>query len=390
MGHSRATCVVASLWLIAGCGKDDFGGGEEVDGAAEVLHGPSGGSTAAVALPPPLHAADGRWQVSPDQGTATLISINFFGAVAGTDTASVLEDCEFTWTRGDDALSSLLTCPFTIYPGTYIGLSVEASTTFRILIDDATNGLFTDPSSSTKLSTVAPAGGADFVDFVVPSPGGSGDQVGFQSYFTTPLVIEEAADPIGISLVVDMTHTMEVDVAGGVAEFRQDFTPVPLYLFGSAGEVGRATFYTGLGTADNTLEPALGFNTMRFFYTADQQPVFVWSGAATAGCQNGNMPSNAWSTSPDAAPAQPQGGRIGGYLGLDSTDTLCWALPADSTWDSYGTLFAMPEAASLGEVVTVSCDTGGNVPPPTSGANYTSGCPAFTPTGSGSLTLVAN
>jgi len=381
----------SALMIVVGCGGDMDMEGAGLPGSANVLHGPSSPSgPAQAATGPNRAAADGRWQVSPDRSRTTLLGVDFFGEAAGTDQASVFEDCIVSWDRGDAALSPLLTCDFTVPPGTYIGMSVGVSTTFEVLIDDAVNGLFTDPAAPSGLATVAPTGGAEFVDFVVPGPGGSGDRLDFHTYFTSPLVVTaDEPGPIEINLVVDMTHTIEIDVAAGMPSFRSDFVPVPLFLFGTVAEVGKATFYTDLGTAANVLE-SFPPNTMRFFYGADDQPAFVWAGAATAGCQVGDTPSNAWNTSPSESPVQQDGSRTGGFLGLDGAGSLCWALPQDATWDTYATLFTMPEAGAVGSTSSMSCQRTGSVPDPTSGSSYASGCPIVAATGSATLTLVAD
>lgn len=374
---------------------DDDDDGDTLPGAASILHGPSAPTAFAATgedVGPWLFGgtADGTWDVSPNQGRATLLALNFFGEEPGTSYEAPLTNCEFTWTRDGGSLTELLTCPFEVRVGTYIGMGVGVSTTFEVLIDDSTNGLFTDPSSATLLSAAPPAGGADFVDFVVPGPGGSGDRLDFQTYFTEPLVVGSGEQTsVTVNLVVDMTHTMQIDVIAGAPEFPTDFIPVPMFLFMTPGAVSKAAYYTGLGTAENVLEPGPP-NTMRFFYSEPDVPAFVWSGGATAGCQDGTMASNAWNIDAATAPVGPNGPVAGGWLGLDSSGTLCWALPYNTGWSSYGAVFTMPEALVVGSSSQMSCQFGGSIPPPTSGENYSSGCPTINVTGSASLTLVAD
>src|SRR5207249_1669247 len=79
---------------------------------------------------------------------------------------------------------------FEVPPGTYVGVGVGVSTTFDVLLADSANGFFTDPNSSTGLSTTAPPGGAAFASFTVPGPGGQGNVLTSQTFFTSPLVVQ--------------------------------------------------------------------------------------------------------------------------------------------------------------------------------------------------------
>lgn len=360
-------------------------------GHANLLHGPSSSSAAAARRTGNATVADGRWQVSADKGQAKVVALNFFGEQPGTDQQVDLADCMFSWTRGDPALQQLLSCPFEVPVGRYIGMSIGVNTTFRVLIDDPTNGLFTDATAAGKVATTEPAGGASYVDYVVPGPGGMGDRIDFETYFTTPLDVAEGSTP-EVKVVVDMTHTMEINVSGGNAAFRSDFVPVPAFIYGTTGTVAKAVFYSDLGTADNALEaPNFPPNTMRYFYSTASEPAFVWSGVATAGCQNGSQPSNAWNISATAAPVGEHGPVAGGNLGRDSAGALCFALPAGDDWSAtMGSLIEMPEATTIGATSVVSCQTSTAIPAPMSGNNYAAGCPMITSQHMATLTLVAN
>jgi hypothetical protein len=269
-------------------------------------------------------------------------------------------------------------------------MSVGVNTTFQVLIDDPVNGLYTDPTASSKVTTTAPAGGASLVDYVVPGPGGQGDRIDFETYFTAPLEVTEGSD-VEEKLVVDMTHTMELDVSGGTAAFRSDFVAVPAFIYATTGPVAKATFYTDLGTAANALEtPNFPPNTMRYFYSSASEPAFVWSGVATAGCQNGNQPSNAWDVTASSAPVGDMGPVAGGNLARDGADTLCFALPTGDWSATTGSLIEMPEVTTVGATSVVSCQTSTTIPAPTSGTNYAAGCPTITSEHMATLTLVAD
>jgi hypothetical protein len=392
---ARQVAVAALTLAVAACGGGDDGGGgggTTVTAHANVLHGPSSSdSGVAPRLAGPAALTDGRWQVSPDEAQATLVALDFYGAEPGTDQQVDLTDCMLTWTRSDAALQQLLDCPFEIPVGSYIGMSVGMSTTFQIKLDDALNGLYTDASAPSKLSATAPGAGATFVDYVVPGPGGQGDRLDSLTYFTSPLEVTEAS-AIEIQLVVDMTHTMEVDVASGAPEFRSDFVPVPAFIYATPEPVTKVAFYSDLGTAANALEtPNFPPNTLRFFYSSATEPAFVWSGLATAGCQSGDQPSNAWDVDAATAPEGPQGGPVaGGDLGRDASGTLCFALPNGDWTAQTGSVIELPEAAGLGTTASATCQTDSAIPAPTSGSSYASGCPTITAEHTASLTLVAN
>jgi hypothetical protein len=128
---------------------------------------------------------------------------------------------------------------------------------------------------------------------------------------------------------------------------------------------GKATFYSPTGTAGNyNAMTRTGDDTgsTRFYYpTPTGQPGFVFF--VTPG------PGEAYPL--DAAKAL-----VGGYLGRDSTGTLCWANAAqDASWAHYSQYCAMHEAVALGEMTTLTCKHADPAPLPTSGDTYASGCP---------------
>jgi len=68
------------------------------------------------------------------------------------------------------------------------------------------------------LSTTAPPGGPQFASFVVPGPGGQGNVLTSQTFFTSPLVVS-AGDTVTLDIIEDMIHTAFANVTGGVASF---------------------------------------------------------------------------------------------------------------------------------------------------------------------------
>jgi len=349
---------------------------------ARILHGPSRsgalGAFSALAAP-----GDGHWALSPDQGRVTLSSLTFQAAdgVRQVD----LVGCTPTYTRDSAALAPLLDCPFDVPPGTYFGLTVGVSTTFEVLVDDSVNGFYTDPSSPTGLSTTPPPGGAQFASFVVPGPGGAGNVLSLETFFTSPLVVDSGTS-VTVDVVDDMIHTVFANVAAGSASFDTSLPLPAVQLVPSVSGAGKVEFYSPTGTALDALMPGPTDDesgSVRVFYAAPGQPSYVFSPVPG--------PSQAWNVSPANSPSNPGSGfRAGGYLGLDAQGVLCWALPTDYTYARYSELCEMPVVATVGGTTTLSCQHLTAVPPPVSGDTYASGCPAITPDVQRSLTLVAN
>ena len=349
---------------------------------ARILHGPSP-AAAVRALSTSAVTTDGHWALSPDQGRVTITSLTF-QAVDGVQSVN-LAGCTPTYTRGAAALAPLLDCPFDVPPGTYVGLTVGISTRFEVLIDDATNGFFTDPNAPSGLVTTAPAGGAQFASFVVPGPRGTGDVLSQQTFFTSPLVVD-AGTPVQVDIVDDMIHTVFANVTGGAASFDTSLPLPAVQVVPSVTGAGKVEFYSPTGTALDAPMPGPTDDesgSVRVFYASPDQPSYVFSPVPG--------PSQAWNVSPAASPTNgPSGFRAGGYLGLDATGTLCWALPADYTYAQYSALCEMRAVATVGSTTQLRCQHMTSVPPPVAGDTYASGCPPITPDVQRTLTLVAN
>jgi len=173
-------------------------------------------------------------------------------------------------------------------------------------------------------------------------------------------------------------------VAGGTASFDTSLPLPAVQLVPSVSGAGKVEFYSPTGTALDALMPGPTDDesgSVRVFYASPGQPSYVFSPVPG--------PSQAWNVSPASSPAN-DGFRAGGYLGLDASGTLCWALPTDYTYAQYSELCEMPVVATVGSTTTLSCQHLSSVPPPVSGDTYASGCPPITPDEQRSLTLVAN
>lgn len=72
----------------------------------------------------------------------------------------------------------------------------------------------------------------------------------------------------------------------------------------------------------------------------------------------------------------PNGKGLGGYLGVDSSGTLGWALAKSTAWTEYAVEFNMKQATSLGAATTLYCKEIANDPAP-SGGTFGSGAPSI-------------
>jgi hypothetical protein len=98
----------------------------------------------------------------------------------------------------------------------------------------------------------------------------------------------------------------------------------------------------------------------------------------------------AFATAPTAAMALTDGSRVGGYLGRDASNKICWALPTDATWSNYRAVYAMDAAGTVGTMTTLVCQPASGDPAPSSGTTYASGCPSITSGAQAQLSLLAN
>ena len=231
--RARALMIAVSTLAATACGHSSPGAAH---GTARVLNGATPGSLAAAINPPARSnaatASDGTWAISPNKLRLTLESIDFQSAFQGSGDGggaverATLSGCKVTYDRGQPGLSRLLDCPFTLKAGTYASAFATFNPTYEILIDDSTNGIFTDPASPTKLSRTAPAGGAQFItvtaDFGVHGVG----------FFDPPLVAKASAalgdaglaDDVTVSVVVDGLQFFQAYLSGATATIGVDGT----------------------------------------------------------------------------------------------------------------------------------------------------------------------
>lgn len=378
------TLLPALVFIVAACG--DSTGPRLVSGTAHLVHGPSLAVGASVDRRPdskPSFAvapSGGHWFISPDQGKITITSLSFHDASGNVQDAT-LSTCTATYSRASASLSSILDCPFTLASGTYVEVDIGISNVFQVLINDATHGIFTDPSSATGLSTTAPAGGAAFVNLTIPTSGDANGVMETQTAFDAPLVVDSASPP-AITLIVDMIHTVLMNVSGSTLTFDTSLPQPAVHVTPTVSGPGRVEFYTATGTADNV---NAGIATMgneatsiRLVYNGASAPIDVWSPVIG--------PSEAWNAAPTPGASMFT---IGGYLGLDATGTICWALPASYTYAQYAYLKSMKPATAIGGTTVLKTKAVTTAPAPASGTTYASGCPTFTADQQTTMTLVA-
>jgi len=315
--------------------------------------------------------SSGNWYVSPDKIKIKLTRINFAGATQQDSTDADLVDCVVTYDRAAATLVPLLDCPFSIAPGTYTSMNLFVDPTAEVLISDATNGLYTDPSAPTKLSSTAPADGAAFVP-VTATLG-----TAFQQFFSTPLVVTD--QPVSLSVVIDAVQTVQLTSSGGTAPMFGTYFPA--YVFPSIGGVGKPQYYTSSGTADTYDDSTVLANIIRVYYEPNGAPtysLFQQRGMSLMGCADGAYGIGAHAADNRTTPVNNDGSRPGGWLGLDSTNTMCWVYAGDQAFSTYSNYLTMGKVPNIGDSTTLRCAQTTSPTPPSSGSTYASGCPPMT------------
>jgi hypothetical protein len=380
------------LVVVAACGGDkdkntsDAGDMPMVDSPssnliashARVLHGPTSALGAVARLGPVPAPADGRWTITPDKAKVTLLHIDLV-ATDGQPYIAQLTDCTPIYDRTSATLAQLLDCPFEVPAGTYAQVGISASTTYEMLLDDAVNGIFTNGTGVVTTDPGTPA----YTTFTVPGPGNVGTELNFGSYLTEPLVVDDT-HPIQLEVLVDMIHMVGANVSGGTVTIDVSAPTLPATLMASVSGAGKTEFYSAeSGTESMKVGPLGQTNTwggVRVLYGAPPQPSYIFYPVPG--------PSQAYNVDPAKAPSNGTPYKAGGYLGIDGTNTMCWAMPTDGTYTAYTRVCRMAVVTG-GSTSTVECQTGSSAPPPTSGDSYASGGPASTRTAALNVSLIA-
>ncbi len=403
MGKSIG-CLAASFTLsLAACSG---GGSAKVTGRVHFIHGAGtaapGAALSAVLPRSAALATGGRWDLSPDQAKVIVSAITLLSADGTHDQRAVLTDCAPTYSRSQVSGVELLNCAFELPAGTYQGVALELQPTAQVLFNDSVNGFYSDPSAAGMISTTAPAGGAAFVNYT-PSTGSALNNGVFtlSGRFIESFVLGSASGgtlPDGgpvlatadVYVTTDLVHTMFGFVNGSGQLTLDGSLPIPpVFVRAAIGGAPTEVFYTATGSAGNVFEcpsSSTGVpctnddnSSVRILYgPSSQQPIELF----------GPTYGQVYPGDPAKGAVQPDGCRLGGYLGFDGTN-VCWAMPADCRFLSYTKVCAMTPVSTLGGTTTIRCQHLSNAPPPTSGSSYSSGCPALTPDETTTVTFVA-
>lgn len=392
VGFALALVLTAAFVGCSGGGggggdddDDDDGGSDNV--VAQLVQGAT--APAAFALAGGGPPTDGLWRISPEQVQVTITRVNFQGATEAESTGADLVGCTATFDRSQPSLTALGSCSFNVAAGSYTSMNMFTDPVAQILISDAVNGIFTDAASATGLSSIEPAGGAALVPVTTEFGGG------FETFFTAPLVIGSGAGPVQLSFVIDAMHTADVTVSGGgtTLTFGDYF---PARVFPTIGDPGTPQYFSSLSNGDS-YNNSVGNppHHIRVYYGpgADPQPVRLSLDQLAMqinACQAGGFgyvfPGDAATSPPSSS-----GDRAGGWLGIDSSGTLCGAVGDDSEFTGYHSYFTMPYITTVGATALFRCEMTDTPTPPASGTTYASGCPAHVAVlGSANLFLVAD
>jgi hypothetical protein len=387
----RAGCPALLLLLACGGGGGGGGGGALVQGTAHLLNG-STGSTGAPALnaaarsaaAPSAALSDAMYRITPARMTVTVTGVSFDRSAAKAGMNRVdLSGCTATFDLSKASLTSLGDCALSAPEGTWTLLTVFYSNTYQAVFDDAAAGLY---STSSGLSTSEPQGGAQPLSVTDQNAG----QAEGQLTVTLPSVVTfDAGHPPEVYVVFNPIHWMATTVSGGSPGAPRMSGNPPI--IASTSSFGKAQYYTNVGTLGATP------------WTGDQLGlVFLYFDAATPYLVtqvDGNtfLPNGLGYADPAVSfDADTLEWGLFGRLGLDADGVLAWA-PAyyDNTGQNpvvlgYRGVAEMEQLDTVGSTTSLSYRATTSPPAPSSGVNYSSGHPSFTPDGSYTLTLLVN
>jgi hypothetical protein len=130
-----------------------------------------------------------------------------------------------------------------------VSLTASVLHGFDVLIDDQVNGIYTDPASSTKLSSTRPAGGPQMVNYSLTLNEGQKGVFSSRTYLPTAMRIDSGSALPNVSLIADLIHTVFVTVGSRSMSFFIDVPNPAVQIIPSLSGAGRVEFYTSSGTA---------------------------------------------------------------------------------------------------------------------------------------------
>ncbi|MBN2188251.1 MAG: hypothetical protein JW699_02265 [Chitinispirillaceae bacterium] len=364
-------------------------------GNVNILNGPTSAAGLAKSAVRKTTTAleNGHYALAPSKMTLTVTGIGFIPVgMTQYDGFEMIDvsGCTATFDRDSGSLSLLRTSGFSMPVGTFCGVSIRIRQPFTMVINDTVAGIYSDPASSSGLTTTPPAGGGQPIQIQDQNYSASDGDAGpgrCVTYFDNPISIDENSTP-QVYVVFDPTHWIQAQYNNGQFSAPCMGGDVPIAL--SISRFGKAAYYSNIGTSlayrmDN--RSADSAMSLLFLYADSLTPISVtWTvhdicATSDNSCRvayNGN------------------GWRAGlwGMLGLDTSHTLAWASPApggdNGTITAYIGVFRMPELSTVGQTTVLSYLCTSNIPQPVSGKNYSSGAPDFTPSGILTLTLLEN
>jgi hypothetical protein len=325
--------------------------------------------------------AGDQYIVSPRKAKITFTSVIFRAQDGSTLGTSNFTSCVVTYDRSLVSGSTLLNCSFAVPIGNIYQVAVYYDKTLQLLVSDAKFGIYSDPSSTTGYSTVAPAGGAAFVPFTIVI-GDNSTSRATPILFAAPISVAAGSAPT-LYVTTDMVQTFQLSVDAGGTTLTAGGGNDPVALFGGATP-GSSSFYSNANSIDSYKVGSVnGFQSLRVYYDQSGTPLFLMRTSVSGNmCGVDNDPKAAW--------ASPPLNDIGGWLGRDVTGNLGWAVPISTYSAGYGAYFEMVDQTVIGQSTILKCKASGSPPAPADGKTYASGAPAMpTPDGSITLTLLA-
>lgn len=371
MRNFVSSAMAAGVFLTVGCG----GGG--VTGTASLLNGPTPATREKAAYRPEIRPSDGNWNISPDKMKVTLQQVSFYTqGTSGDGKTAELSNCIIEYDRSKAGLAKLVDCPFEMDEGTFRGVGATFSATYEVLVDDTVNNIYSDPNAPSKFTTTRPSGGGQYVSVTTSS---SGSTFGNNSALSAPLTTT-AGQTVSLSIVINGLQFLKLNISGGTISvgwttgytndpFRPDMTAsvtsvarLGHYVHTSVGDALSYNFNTA-----SSLMGSVGIISASVFYSSDTTPTTLFIGLNGSPACGSLEVSGATNTKADSM-------GYGGYLGLDPSGVLGWALPGDDDWTSYIALLSMPQKSTLGETTTLSCKSTSTDPDPP-GGTFSSAAP---------------
>jgi hypothetical protein len=336
------------------------------------------------------------WYLAPNTMTVTVVSIAFIQSGETTGTAISLDNCSVTYNQSQASLAQLANCKFNIPAGTYIGVTITWNTMFQMVINDSTHGIYTDPTQTNLLNTVAPSGGGQSVNITDSNASGS-----TTASETTMFPVAQTYDSSNLpelAIVFDPTHWMiaRTDGTSFTTSIRMSGNPP---IVASVDGMGKVMIFNNVASLGN-IQPSSNLIELKVFYSTATTPWAVL--ASEDPC--GSHLFNAWAGSTVGVDCTANGGSCfgnGGFLGLDSNNILSWALPAGNSWtySIWSNVLSLPipsnpTVGSTTSTLSYVCLNGtATAPVPAGGASTYTTAPNLTSLGTvatQSLTLMAD